>query len=126
MTKYVASDYGTAANPELSGCKYYKDKITHSNASDKHPDLLEGLEITVDDTSGVSQILVEIGATCSATYNLSTDVTSVVADSNAASGVKTNFRNIVLKYNSPSINGWGLPSLLSQFEKTRLDTCLTE
>lgn len=132
MSKYLASDYGTNTNPELPGCTYYKNKISHANTSDKHPDLLENLDITVDDVSGISQVVIEIGASCSATYNLATDVASVVASTTAASGVKPSYKNITFKYNTTSTNGGagapgqGLPSLLSQFGKSRLDQCLTE
>lgn len=57
MTKYTASDYGTTANPTLPGCTYYKGKISHANGSDKHPDLLENLTITVGgDPSGIDNI----------------------------------------------------------------------
>ena len=136
MKKYIAAYYGTAANQELVGCKYYKNKGIHANATLKNPDLLEGLEITVNDTSGISEVKIEIGSSCVATYSLPTDIASIVASSTSATGVKPSYKNIVLKYALPSTNGGagtpgqGLPPLLAQFGKTgpnaRLDECLTE
>ena len=131
----MSGTYGTTENPVLPGCTYYKNKISHTVAGTNgkpvsdpkaNPDLLENLEITIDDVSGISQVVIEIGATCSATYDLATSVSSVVASTTVASGVKASFRNITLKYGATSTNGGSLPSLKTQFNKTRLDSCLTE
>ncbi len=103
---YAGKTYGSADNPELTGCSYYKNKISHTNMqSGKNPDLLENMEINVDDVSGVSEIFIEMGANCRATYNLPTDVGSVVVSTTAASGVKSTYKNITLKYNTTSTNG---------------------
>ncbi len=107
MTKYVAVGYGTSAST-LAGCEYYRNKIVPTPiASDKHPDLLKGLEITVDDVSGVSEIKVEIGK-CSATYGLADGLLTAIADiaknPSSPDGVKESYRNIVLHYNTTSTN----------------------
>lgn len=134
MTKYRSSGYGSASSPELPGCTYYKNKIGHTNMgpSGKNPDLLEGMQLTIDDISGISDIKIEMGANCTATYTLGNDLSSVVVSTTSASGIKPGYRNITLYYNTTSTNngggapGAGLPSLLSAFGKTRLDECLTE
>lgn len=125
MQKYLGNDYGSSTNPELTGCTYYKSKASHANTTDKHPDLLEGLNITIDDPSGISAVTVEIG-NCTANYSLATNVASIVSSSSSANGVKSDYRNITLNYNSTSTNGGSLPSLLTQFGKSRLDSCLAD
>lgn len=108
MTKYTASNYGTTANPTLAGCTYYKDQptgITHS--AGVHPDLLENLEIPVSDTSGISEIRVELGS-CDATYSLPTGISTILQSS--TSGIKPAYTSFTLKYNMPiSVDGTSLP-----------------
>jgi hypothetical protein len=128
MLKYRES----YAAGELTGCEYYKSRIQINTTGGANPDLLQNMEIVVSDaTSGVSQILVEIGK-CQATYDLPTDVASVVASTTAASGVKSGLKTITLKYDAPSTSdagapGAGLPSLKSKLAGgMRLDSCLVE
>lgn len=126
-TKYRAANYGTTANPELPGCKYYKDKISHGT-SGINPDLLEGLTITVDDPSGISQVTIEIG-NCTAVYDYASDVSSILVSTTAPSGVKSAFKGITYNYNIASTSSDSsifAPSLLQKFGVTRLDACLTE
>lgn len=132
MKKYTAGDYGSLTNPELVGCRGYKNAGSHIDPNAKNPDLLENLEVTIDDVSGISGVTIEIGASCVATYALPTDISSIVVNPTNPSGIKSSYKNITLKYNLLSTNGGagspgqGLPSLLSAFGKTRLDSCLTE
>jgi hypothetical protein len=132
-TKYTAGNYGSTLNPELAGCKYYKDKISHSNALSINPDLLENMEVVVDDVSGISEVTIELGG-CTATYSITTAIRQVVAAINGAYGADNLFRQLTFKYNSLSTStaspptvvggttsgdattgGVGMPSLLTLF-----------
>ncbi len=136
LSKYRGSGYGTSSNPTLPGCTYYKNKTTHTRTPpgrsvSANPDLLEGIEISIDDVSGISEIVVEIGK-CSGTYSFATDVASVVASTTSANGVKSGFRGIRLYYNQLSTSnggapGSGMPSLLTKLANGgSLDDCLVE
>ena len=59
----------------------------------------------VDDVSGISEIKIEIGASCTAIYSLTTDVGSIIASTALSSGVKPMYTSITLKYNTTSVNG---------------------
>ncbi len=132
MTKYLAWAYGTTA-ATLPGCEFYKNLNFHANASDKHPDLLEGLSFKIDDVSGISEIKVEIGK-CTATYTIpSTAINAgMLVSTTADSWVNANHKNIVLHYNSTvTTDGSGGPwvwqnSLLTKMGVGRLDSCLDE
>ena len=55
-TKYASADYKTGLLP---GCEYYKNKIPHTPGV-SNPDLLENMSVTVEDTSGISEVVIEI------------------------------------------------------------------
>ena len=119
-TKYAAADYPSGLLP---GCEYYKNKIPHTPGV-SNPDLLENMSVTVDDISGISEVVIEIGG-CTQTYSLPTAITQNVANETSPSGGNPSHKNITFNYDSISTGGGGLPSLRSKFGP-RLDACLRE